>query len=332
MSSLRIFRSLAEAAAGFSPSAVTIGNFDGVHTGHSELMRRTVAISARLQAKPSALTFHPHPTTIVAPERAPRLLTTPDERCALMASEGIRQVLILPFNEAISVLTPVQFFQNVLIGILGARALVVGDNFHFGKGQSGRISDLRALAAQFGIEVDIAPLLTCRGVRVSSSEIRRLLATGHVSQANRMLGRPYAIAGSIVRGEGRGSRETVPTLNLETSSLDDSTVALPAPGVYVTRTEDLDADSHWNSITNVGFRPTFDGRHLTIETFLLADLTAPAPRRIRVEFLRRLRPERRFDSSAELRAQILADVAISRAFFRRLARFTPSLMSRRRPR
>ncbi|MBI4889860.1 MAG: bifunctional riboflavin kinase/FAD synthetase, partial [Acidobacteria bacterium] len=218
-----------------------------------------------------------------------------------------------------------------LIGILGARALIVGDNFHFGKGQAGATSDLRTLAGRFGIEAEIVPLLTCRGVRVSSSEIRRHLAAGQVSQANRMLGRPYAIAGSVVRGEGRGSKETVPTLNLETSSLDDSTVALPAPGVYVTRTEDLDADAHWNSITNVGFRPTFNGRHLTIETFLLADLTGPAPRRIRVEVLRRLRPERRFDSSAELRAQILSDVAVSRLFFRRLARFNPALMSRRRP-
>ncbi|MBI4890973.1 MAG: bifunctional riboflavin kinase/FAD synthetase, partial [Acidobacteria bacterium] len=104
MSSLRIFRSLAEASGGFAPSAITIGNFDGVHTGHSELMRRTVAIAGRLHAKPSALTFHPHPTTIVAPERAPRLLTTPDERCALMASEGIRPVLILPFDQSISLL------------------------------------------------------------------------------------------------------------------------------------------------------------------------------------------------------------------------------------
>lgn len=332
MTSLHIFRSLDEAAGAFGPSTVTIGNFDGVHAGHRELMRRTVAIAAELGAKPSALTFHPHPTTIVAPERAPRLLTTPDERCALMAAEGIRQVLILPFDQSISQLSPEEFFRQVLIEKLGARAVIVGDNFHFGHGQSGHTADLRALGARFQVRPEIVPLLNIRGARVSSSEIRRLLADGRVSQANRLLERPYAIAGSVVSGEGRGSKETVPTLNLETSSLDDATSALPSPGVYVTRTEDLDADRRWNSITNVGYRPTFDGRHLTIETFLLGELVPPAPRRIRLEFLRRVRAERRFDSSAALRSQILADVAIARAFFRRLERFRPTLVSRRPPR
>lgn len=332
MTSLHIFRALEEAAGAFAPSTVTIGNFDGVHAGHRELMRRTVSIGAELHAKPSALTFHPHPTTIVAPERAPLLLTTPDERCALMAAEGIRQVLILPFDQSISQLSPEDFFRHVLIEKLGARAVIVGDNFHFGRGQSGHTADLVSLGARFGVRPEIVPLLNIRGVRVSSSEIRRLLAEGRVSQANRLLERPYAIAGSVVPGEGRGSRETVPTLNLETSSLDDATSALPASGVYVTRTEDLDAARHWNSITNVGFRPTFDGRHLTIETYLLGDLELPAPRRIRLEFLRRVRPERRFDSAAALRSRILADVAIARAFFRRLERFKPALVSRRPPR
>ena len=332
MSSLHIFRSLEEAAAAFAPSTVTIGNFDGVHAGHRELMRRTVAIAAELGAKPSALTFHPHPTTIVAPERAPRLLTTPDERCALMAAEGIRQVLILPFDQGISRLSPAEFFRQVLIARLGARAVIVGDNFHFGRGQSGHTADLLALGARFGVRPEIVPLLNIRGVRVSSSEIRRLLAEGRVSQANRLLERPYAIAGSVVPGEGRGSKQTVPTLNLETCSLDDATSALPASGVYITRTEDLDSARHWDSITNVGFRPTFDGRHLTIETYLLGELELPAPRRIRLEFLRRVRPERRFESAAALRARILADVAVARAFFRRLERFKPGLVSRRPPR
>lgn len=329
MTSLHIFRSLNEAAEGFAPSTVTIGNFDGVHAGHRELMRRTVAIADELDAKPSAMTFHPHPTTIVAPERAPRLLTTPDERCALMAAEGIRQVLILPFDQVISRLAPEDFFRHVLIEKLGARAVIVGDNFRFGRGQAGGTAELRSLGARLGVRPEIVPLLNIRGVRVSSSEIRRLLAEGRVSQANRLLERPYAIAGSVVAGAGRGSKETVPTLNLETTSLDDSTSALPAPGVYVTRTEDLDGKRHWHSITNVGFRPTFDGRHLTIETFLLGELELPAPRRIRLEFLRRVRAERRFESAAALREQILSDVAVARAFFRRLERFRPELVSRR---
>jgi len=299
---LRCFRGLDEARQGFAPSAVTIGNFDGVHAGHRQLMRRTCAISSELGVKSSALTFHPHPATIVAPERAPRLLTTPDERCALMAAEGIAQVLILPFGRDIAALSPEQFFDNVLVRDLGARAVIVGDNFHFGRRQAGHSSELRVLGERFGVRVEIVPLLGLRGVQVSSSEIRRLLGAGAVSKAARLLQRPYSISGSVVRGEGRGSTHTVPTLNLETTSLEDSTSALPADGVYITRTRDLDSARYWNSITNIGYRPTFEGRHLTIETFLLGSLEGSTPARIRLEFPPRVRPERRFDSAARSRS------------------------------
>ncbi len=314
---LRIFRGLAEAKRGFAPSAVTIGNFDGVHAGHRELMRRTRAIAAELGVKASALTFHPHPATIVAPERTPRLLTTPDERCALMAAEGIEQVLILPFDRQIAALSPEEFFETVLVRDLGARAVIVGDNFHYGRRQSGHVSELLALGSQFGVRTEIVPLLSLRGIKVSSSEIRGLLGRGAVSMASRLLQRPYSLSGSVVPGEGRGSTQTVPTLNLETASLEDSTSALPADGVYITRTEDLDSPGRWNSITNIGYRPTFEGRHLTIETFLLGALDGGGPARIRLEFLRRVRPERRFDSAAALKEQILRDVARAQVFFRR---------------
>lgn len=329
MTRLHIFRTLDDARRAFPPSAVTIGNFDGVHIGHRELMRRTVELARALGATPSALTFHPHPKTVVAPERAPRLLTTPEERCALMSECGIEQVLILPFDRAVSHLTPSGFVSEILHRTLGARAVVVGDNFRFGQGQSGAAADLRAHCAASSIHAEIVPLLACRGVAASSSEIRRLLEDGRVSAASRLLVRPYSIAGDVVPGQGRGARHTVPTLNLETTSLDDSSRALPRDGVYVTRTEDLDSARRWNSITNVGYRPTFSGRHLTIETFLFGDLAGPAPLRIRLEFLRRVREERRFDSPEALKAQILADVDLARAFFRRLERFTPALMRRR---
>jgi riboflavin kinase/FMN adenylyltransferase len=319
--SLRIFRTLKEARGGFAPSAVTIGNFDGVHAGHGELMRRTQRIAAEHGVKASALTFHPHPTTIVAPERAPRLLTTPDERCALMAADGIEQVLILPFDHEVSNLAPADFFRCVLVEALGARAVIVGDNFHFGRRQAGHTGDLRALGAGAGVQVEVVPLLQRRGIAVSSSEIRRLLALGDVSKANRLLERPYSITGGIVRGEGRGSKQTVPTLNMETGSLEDATSALPADGVYVTRTEDPDSGRRWDSITNIGYRPTFDGRHLTIETFLFGSLEAGTPARIRLEFLRHVRGERRFDSAEELKAQILKDVGRAQSYFRRARRF-----------
>lgn len=316
----RIFRSLDEAAGAFGPSAVTIGNFDGLHIGHRELMRRTVRLARENAAMPSALTFHPHPKAIVSSIGAPKLLTLPEERCALMAGEGIEQVLILPFDASIASLPPAEFFKRILAGTLGARAVCVGDNFHFGSKQTGGIEVLRQLGANLGVKVEIVEAIQRRGVVVSSSEIRRLIELGNVSRAGRLLERPYSMSGNVVPGEGRGSRETVPTLNLEISSLDSAERALPARGVYITRTFDPGSRRRWASITNVGHRPTFEGGHLTIETFLLDALDPPAPARIRLEFFRRVREERRFPNAEALKAQILADVTRARAYFRRVIR------------
>lgn len=330
---MRIFRSLEEARASFAPSAVTIGNFDGVHAAHHELMRAVVQLARECGARPSALTFSPHPAEVVAPERAPLLLSSPAERCALMERDGVEQALILPFDEHVSSLDPVAFFREILVDALGARAVVVGDNFLFGRGQQGDVGTLRALGARYGVRIGIVPAVKWRGVLVSSSEIRRLLAVGDAGRAARLLGRPFTIAGRVVAGEGRGRRETVPTLNLEIPSLTIERAAVPANGVYITRTfeegdspvcpqrdrQDCPRRRSWRSVTNVGFRPTFGGHHLTIETFLLDPLEGDTPERIRVEFLRRVRDERAFPSAEDLRVQILRDVGRALAFFRRTA-------------
>ncbi len=343
---MRIFRSLDEARASFAPSAVTIGNFDGVHAAHHALMRRVVELARECGARPSALTFSPHPTEVVAPERAPLLLTSPAERCALMARDGVEQVLILPFDAHVSSLDPEAFFREILVDALGARGVVVGDNFLFGSKQRGDVRTLRALGDRFGVKIGIVAAVKWRDVPISSSEIRRLLAVGDVGKAARLLARPFAVSGGVVAGEGRGRRETVPTLNLAIPSLTLDHAAVPANGVYVTRTfeeqhlEDAflcppdpgDAllcpparppARSWHSVTNVGFRPTFGGRHLTIETFLLDPLVGIPPARIRVEFLRRIRDERAFPSAEELRAQIMRDVKRAQSFFRRTAQLNP---------
>jgi riboflavin kinase/FMN adenylyltransferase len=316
---IRIFRSLEEARGRFGPSALTIGNFDGVHAGHRALLDAVVRLAGETGARASALTFHPHPTHIVAPERTPRLLTTPDERCALMRAQGVEQVLIMPFDAHVAAMSPEEFFVNVLLGALGVRAVTVGGNFRFGHNQTGGVGTLMELGRRHNARVEIVPPIWLRGVMVSSSEIRKLLAQGDVSKAGRLLGRPYALAGRIVQGTGRGANQTVPTLNLEMPSLFEERSAVPANGVYITRTFDVDHPRSWNSITNCGFRPTFGGRHLTIETFLLDPLNGDSPKRIRVEFLRFVREERAFESAEALRAQILRDVARAQTYFRRLA-------------
>lgn len=309
----RVFHSLDEVPSDFGPSVVTVGNFDGVHAGHRRILRRVREIAEERHWKASVLTFDPHPTKIVAPHRAPRLMTLPEERCALIRDEGIAQVVILPFTPAVARLTPEEFVEQVLVAKLGARAVVVGENFRFGHKQAGDTCLLESFAKRFGFKVEIVPPLYCRGIRVSSSAVRAMVESGGVARAAKLLMRPYALAGAVVSGHGVGSRKTVPTLNLATKC-----EVLPNVGVYVSRTFDLESERWWESVTNVGYRPTFGGDdQLSIETFLLDRSPSEPLRRIRVEFLWRLRDERKFESPEELKAQILKDVARAQAYFRR---------------
>jgi riboflavin kinase / FMN adenylyltransferase len=316
---MRVARSLEEAAE-FEPVAVTIGNFDGVHTGHRELLHEVVRAAEEKGLQAAVLTFDPHPASIVAPQRAARLLTTQAERCSVLAREGIQYVLVLPFTREVAHWTPEQFVERVLVKGLRARVVVVGDNFLFGHNQAGDTRVLAQLGERFGFETRVITPVKRRGRTVSSSEIRRAVEAGKVALAGRLLARPYATAGVVVAGHGVGSKQTVPTLNLRTHAQ-----VLPATGVYITRTFDEESARRWNSITNVGYRPTFadvtGSPELTIETFLLEPLEAPAPEHIRVEYLRRVREERKFETPEALKAQILRDVGRAKTYFRRLTKW-----------
>jgi riboflavin kinase/FMN adenylyltransferase len=299
--------------ADFGPCALTIGNFDGVHFGHRRILKQVVALAAERGWKPAVLTFDPHPTQIVAPDRTPVLLTSPAHRAELMEEEGIAEVLILPFTSEVAHLSPEDFVRQLLVDRLRVRAVLVGDNFCFGYRQQGNTALLAELGARLGFETQIVPAVKWRGRIVSSSGIRALLKSGRVSLAGRMLEHPYALDGTVVEGRGVGSRQTVPTLNLAPDS-----GLIPAVGVYVTRAYDLAGGHRWNAITNVGYRPTFGAsEELTIETFLLDPFDGNTPQRIRVEFLWRVREERKFDSPAALKQQILRDVSVAQRYFRR---------------
>ena len=317
---MRVARSLEEAAA-FEPVAVTIGNFDGVHTGHQLLLHEVTTAAREKGLQPAVLTFDPHPASIVAPQRAARLLSTQAERCSILAREGIEYVLVLPFTREMAHWTPEQFVERVLVKALRARVVIVGSNFLFGHDQAGDTKVLAQLGQRFGFETRVITPVKRRGRTVSSSEIRRAVESGNVALAARLLGRPYATAGVVVPGHGIGSKQTVPTLNLRTHAQ-----VLPATAVYITRTFDLESPRHWNSITNIGYRPTFESTdpQLTIETFLLDPLTEPTPQQIRVDYLRRVREERKFESPEALKTQILHDVSRAQAFFRRLKKWTQS--------
>ncbi len=315
---MRVFRSLDEVPPDFGPSALTIGNFDGVHAGHRRILRRTKAVAVERGLKASVLTFHPHPSKVVAPARAPRLMNSPEQRCALMAEEGIDQVFIMPFDRHVAHLTAEQFVEQVLVRKLGVRAVILGHDFCFGYKKSGNVRVLTELGRKYGFTTEEVQAVTVRGRLVSSTGLRQLIEAGRVALAARLLERPYGLEGEVVAGRGVGSKQTVPTLNLAAN-----TEVLPATGVYVTRTHDAESARAWPSITNVGYRPTFGAsRDISIETFLLEPVGGESPRHIRVEFLWRVRDERQFPDAQALKLQILRDVAVAQAYFRRRKKWT----------
>lgn len=304
---MRAFRSTSEIPADFGPSVLAIGNFDGVHAGHRQILRRVGVIARERGLTPAVLTFDPHPARVLAPARAPKLITTIAQRLRRMESEGVEAAMLLPFSRELAQLSPEEFVRTVLFDQLHAKVAIVGDDFRFGHKQTGDIDTLRALGERFGFEVESAGAIARRGERISSTSVRRLVEAGKVSRACRMLGEPFALEGQVVKGKGIGSKQTVPTLNLAAEN-----ELMPATGIYVTRTRDLSDGRRWNSVTSVGYNPTFEGHDLTCETFLLDEFDGRTPERIEVSFLRYIRDERKFDSAELLRAQIMNDVDVAK--------------------
>lgn len=311
---MNIFRSLEEIPAHFGPSVVTIGNFDGLHLGHRQIMRRVLDLARASGMRACVLTFDPHPAQVLAPGKAKRRIMTTGMRMQRLAALGMDTVMLLPFSLEFAKLTPAEFADKVLARGLGAARVLVGKDFRFGHKQAGDVGTLEELGKSLGFAVEPVDAVLFRGERVSSTAVRNHLEAGEVSRACRLLGGPFALSGKVVSGQGIGSKQTVPTLNLETDN-----EVLPHDGVYVTRTLENGTGRVWRSITNVGYRPTFEGQSRTIETFLLDPLTGDTPVSITVEFLRWVRGERRFDSPELLKAQILKDVQFALRLHRRIS-------------
>jgi riboflavin kinase / FMN adenylyltransferase len=304
---MRVITSLSGADVA-QPSIVSIGNFDGVHLGHQEILRTVVGRARALGLRPVAMTFSPHPVRFLAPDRAPPLISTLEQKIRLIESTGIDLLVIVNFDGPFSRLSPEDFIRQYLQAGLHARSVCVGSNFNFGYKGAGSVETLRQFEP--GLEVVEVQPVRVRGTVAGSSRIRALIAAGSVSRACRLLGRWFQLEGSIVPGAGRGRSVTVPTLNLKADN-----ELLPKVGVYITRIS-VDGMPFSNSITNVGMRPTFDESDLTIETFVLNDPVPPGSRTARLDFLRRLRDEVKFDTAESLRRQISADTSSAQRFFR----------------
>ena len=287
-------------------SAVTIGVFDGVHTGHRHVFEllRTLAVERGL--RPVVMTFDPHPLAIVAPQSAPRMLTTLDQRLELFEAMGIELAAVLAFSERIRGLSPSAFVTEILAEGLGAKLVAVGEDFRFGRNRTGNVESLTEMGEGSGFETVIVPLVG-GDEPVSSTRIRRLLGEGDVARAAVLLGRDHELRGTVVRGDGRGSAIGVPTANLELPE----GMAVPARGVYAVRAG-LDG-ALYPGVANIGIRPTFGGGSETLEVHLLEGGAEFYGREMVVRFVARVRDERRFDGVDELVAQIRRDIETARA-------------------
>lgn len=285
-------------------TAVTIGNFDGIHKGHQALLRHTLHVCRQEGLSSVVITFWPHPRLVVSPQKSHCPLTSREHRLELLSSLGVEYVLEVPFTKEVAAFSPEEFVQTHLLPI-NPRRLIIGYDFTLGRGRSGDVRVLQALGEKWNFRVEQLPPLLTDGAIVSSTRLRELIGRGEVRQAARLIGRYYGFSGKVVHGDGRGSELGFPTANL----LPPETL-LPGVGVYATRVR---VDAAWHkAVTNVGCKPTFDGKSLTVESFLLDGAPDLYGQHIRLEFVSRLRQEKRFESIADLKRQIGNDVRDAR--------------------
>jgi riboflavin kinase/FMN adenylyltransferase len=302
---MRIVRGLDQYPPDAPPSVVAQGTFDGIHLGHQAVIRMAVGRARALGVRPVAVTFDPHPVTVLRPAEAPPELLPLDQRLDRIAELGPDVCLVIPFTPEFSRVEAETYVRDVLLGLLGAQEIVVGFNHAFGRGARGTPELLERVAGPMGVRVHVVAPLRVDGVPVSSTAIREALRDGDVRRAASLLGRPYTIVGTVARGAARGRALGFPTANLT----GPPGLSL-ADGVYTAR-------ARWDgelaaAVVNVGVRPTVDGATRLVEAHLLDVAPELYGRRLALAFLDRIRPERRFPSLDALRAQIAQDVATAR--------------------
>jgi riboflavin kinase/FMN adenylyltransferase len=298
-----------------APLALAIGNFDGVHRGHQELVRVTRALGAKLGGATGVLTFTPHPARVFAPALAPPLIVSLERRLELLGEAGAELAIVEAFTPALAAIEADVFVRDTLAGRFGAREVVVGYDFTFGRGRRGNPELLRALGSELGLGVTIVPPVTIDGLVCSSTKVREFVLEGRVEGAALLLGRPVELQGPVVRGAGRGR-----SLGINTANVAPEGELVPRLGIYAARARVLDATgavaSTHKAALSIGSNPTFTpsvSAPVTVEAHLLDFEGDLYGRRLRLEVLHRLRDERRFASVEALMTQIEADIAETRA-------------------
>jgi len=300
---------LSQIPQGYGPSVVTLGNFDGVHRGHRAVLSTVVQRARKVGARAVAVTFEPHPVAVLHPERAPQIITSPDQRLELLSATGLDAVLVMEFTRDFAQWTPERFVVEVFVKALGASVVVVGEDTRFGVRNSGDVATLRRLGAEYGFEV-LTLADVGNGGRWSSSRIRGLVTAGDVAGAAEILGHLHRVSGEVVHGDHRGRELGYPTANL----CRQSAGLIPADGVYAGRLirptlSERDLDRTLPAAISIGTNPTFAGTERRVEAYVLdrTDLDL-YDETVIVEFIERLRATEKFDTIDDLLRQIADDV------------------------
>ena len=308
---MRVTRGLPAAPA--APAALTIGNFDGVHLGHQAMLAELKRAAGRLALPACVLTFEPHPREFFAPDRAPTRLTSPREKLEWLANYGVDRVHVCRFDYRFAQTSAEDFIERIIARGLGARWVLVGDDFRFGARRAGNLVMLKQAAQHLGFDVAALPSFTLDGERVSSTALREALAGGELERAARLLGRDYSISGRVVTGDGLGRKLGFPTANILMKHNRP-----PLMGIFAVRL--CVGSDVFPAVASLGVRPTVKQRGAPVLEVHALDYSGDLYRRhVRVEFLKKLRDEEKYADLATLTRQIAADVENARAFFARAA-------------
>jgi riboflavin kinase / FMN adenylyltransferase len=297
---------LKEITRPFAKSVITLGNFDGIHLGHQELVRMVIRRAQEINGRSVVVTFRPHPLKVLAPEKCPPLISIYEEKIRLLEKLGIDVLVKIPFSLRFAEMTPRDFVKTILCDLLGARDIYVGFNYRFGRGREGNTATLKEMGSEYGFSVHEVEQISFRGEAVSSSLIRKLLRDGEVEHAAQLLGRAYALTGVVIRGDGRGR-----TLGFPTANIAPKHEIVPSNGVYAVRL--FIRDNFYDGIVNIGRRPTFNKDTLAIEAHVFDFSEDLYGEEITIFFSRKIRKEKKFGSAEELIRQIQADILTAKA-------------------
>lgn len=305
---MEIYQGIEQVRHRLKNPAITIGNFDGVHTGHQALFRKVKEWAQKLDGQSVVMTFHPHPLEVLFPGKPLSFITSHEQKLDLIADFGIDATIVVPFSKDFSQISAREFVEDLLVGSIGVKAVVVGYDYRFGRNREGDISFLRQLGEEHGFQVDTVPGIRMDDMVVSSTAIRKMIVEGNISKANQLLGRLFEVSGTIIPGRKRGAGLGFPTANIRMPAQTP-----PRTGVYVVEAE-IDGNTYGGA-ANLGYNPTFGDVDLSLEVHLFDFNQDVYGKPISVRFIDRLRDEKRFSGPQDLIDQIRKDVETARKIY-----------------